>query len=168
MTNLEATLEANRAAVDDLITAMNHSADGWTTPLAPGKWSPAQLVEHVARTLDEGAKLVAGDPSIFPTIPSFLRPLVRGMFFNRVIKKDAFPNAKTLKALNPEHGAETPDAARTRLEASLATFQDACRGRAASGQPVNHPVFGAVSVEAYARFMELHTIHHRGQLRVVA
>ena len=164
MADLEATLEANRTAVDDLIAATDRTSDRWDTPLAPGTWSPAQLAEHVARTLDEGAKLVAGNPSIFPTIPSFLRPLVRGLFFNRVLAKNGFPNARTFKALNPERGAATAAEAKTRLETSLADFQKACRARAASGQPVAHGVFGAVPVESYARFMELHTIHHCRQL----
>ncbi|MEE8062310.1 MAG: DinB family protein [Gemmatimonadales bacterium] len=163
MSDVTIVLDANRAAIDDFIATAERATPVWETPLAPGKWSPCQITEHVARTLEEGAHLVAGDTSVFPTLPSVLRPLVRGMFFNRVLKKDAFPNARTLKALNPPDGP-SPSEARGRLEGALASFQDACRAQAAGGQPVDHPVFGRVSVEDYAKFMELHTEHHRLQL----
>ncbi len=164
MSDVTAVLEANRAALADFMAAADQSASVWTKPRAPKKWSPSQVTEHVARTMEEGANLVSGTASVFPTLPGLLRPLVRGLFFNRVLKKDAFPNAKTLKALNPDSGPDNPADARERLEQALSTFEEACRAREASGQAVEHPVFGTVSVVDYAKFMELHTHHHRKQL----
>jgi hypothetical protein len=164
MADVNAVLAANRAAVNDLIAAAERSGAAWTTPRAPGKWSPSQVVEHVARALEESANVVAGAPSKFPTFPGFLRPLVRGLFFNRVLKKGAFPKAKTNKAFDPASGPATPVEARGRLETSLARFDQECRSRAASGESVVSTIFGTVSVEDYARFQELHTRHHRTQM----
>lgn len=62
MDDLDAVLEGNRKAVDDLIAAAERSAGVWTDPRAPGKWSPSQVVEHVARSLDESATVVSGGP----------------------------------------------------------------------------------------------------------
>ena len=163
MPALDSVLDSNRAAVSDFLAAAEQVAPVWEVPRAPGKWSPCQITEHVARTLEEGAHLVAGDTSVFPTLPPVIRPLVRSIFFKRVLKKDAFPNAKTVKALNPPDGP-SPAEARGRLEDALESFQDACRAQAARGQPIDHPVFGRVSVEDYAKFMKLHTEHHRQQL----
>ena len=89
MADVNDVLAANRAAVIDLVAAAERSAATWTTPCAPGKWSPSQVVEHVARGLEEAANVVSGAPSI-PMPPAFLRPLAR-LFFNRILKKGAFP-----------------------------------------------------------------------------
>jgi hypothetical protein len=164
MADINALLAANRAAVDDLITAAERAGGVWTMPRAPGKWSPSQVVEHVARVLEESANVVSGAPSKLPTLPAFLHPLIRILFFNRVIRKGVFPKAKTNKPLNPVSGPATPAEARARLDAALVKFDRACRARAASGQPVLSAAFGRVSVEDYARFEELHTRHHRQQM----
>jgi hypothetical protein len=164
MADVSTVLAGNRAAVDDLIAAADRTGAAWATPRAPGKWSPSQVVEHVARALEESANVVAGTPSKFPTFPAMLRPIVRGLFFNRVLQKRAFPKAKTTKALDPATGPATPAEARPRLEAALARFDQACRTRAASGQSITSMLFGTVSVEDYAKFEELHTRHHRAQL----
>jgi hypothetical protein len=164
MADVGTVLAGNRAAVDDLIAAADRTGAAWTTPRAPGKWSPSQVVEHVARALEESANVVAGTPSKFPTFPTMLRPIVRGLFFNRVLRKGKFPKAKTTKALDPATGPATPAEARRRLEGALAQFHQACRTRAASGQIITSTLFGAVSVEDYAKFQELHTRHHRAQL----
>ena len=164
MADVNEVLAANRTAVNDLLAAAERTGDAWTRPRAPGKWSPAQVVEHVARALEESANVVAGTPSKFPTFPTVLRPIVRSLFFNRVLRKGAFPKAKTIKAMDPGSGSATPADARLRLEAALARFDEKCRGRAVSGQSVTSTLFGTVSVEAYARFQELHTRHHRAQV----
>ena len=51
MADVNDALAANRDAVLDLVAAAERSAATWTTPRASGKWSPSQVVEHVARGL---------------------------------------------------------------------------------------------------------------------
>ncbi len=162
--DLETVLTGNHEAVDELLAAADACAAVWTTPAAPGKWSPSQLVEHVARALEESAHVAAGEPSTFPTFPAFLRPVARGLFFKRVLRKGAFPKAKTTGKMNPASGPATPRAGRVRLEDAVSRFDRACRARAAAGDPVDSSIFGRVSVADYARFQELHTRHHRRQL----
>lgn len=164
MPDVNAVLAANHAAVNDLIAAAERSGSAWTTPRAPRKWSPSQVVEHVARALEESANVVAGTPSKFPTFPVFLRPLVRALFFNRVLKNQAFPKARTTKAFDPANGPSTPADARVRLEAAVARFEQTCRALAASDRNVSSTLFGSVSVEDFARFQEIHTRHHRKQI----
>ena len=164
MADVNDALAANRAAVIDLVSAAERSAATWTTPRAPGKWSPSQVVEHVARGLEEAANVVSGAPSI-PMPPAFLRPLLRLLFFNRILKKDAFPKGfKAHKTMNPTSGPATPAEARVRLEGALARFDQECRRRVASGQHVVSTGFGTVSVEDLVRFSALHTRHHCKQM----
>src|SRR2546422_10609082 len=134
MADVGTVLAGNRAAVDDLIAAADRTGAAWTTPRAPGKWSPSQVVEHVARSLDESANVVSGAPSKFPTLPFFLRPVVRAFLFNRVLRTNAFPKAKTNKAMNPASGPATPAEGRARLESALARFDRECRACASGGR----------------------------------
>jgi len=74
MADVNDVLAANRGVVLDLVAAAERSAATWTTPPAPGKWSPSQVVEHVTRSLEGSAKLFSGgDPSI-PMPPRFPAP----------------------------------------------------------------------------------------------
>jgi len=165
MTDLVTLLAAHRSAVDEMVAAAEKS--DWSTPRAPGKWSPQQVVEHVARAYEEGANVIAGHPTRLPTLPFFLRPLAR-MMFNRAVKTGSFPRAKTNKKMDPAKapaaGPASASGARSRLETALAAFDAACRARVAAGEPVNSGAFGKVSVEDYVRFTELHTRHHTKQI----
>ena len=166
MADVNSVLAANRAAVMDLVAAAERSGATWTTPRAPGKWSPSQVVEHVARGLDEAANIVSGTPSI-PRPPAVLR-LVGRLFFFRILKKDAFPKGfKALKAMNPASGPATPGEARVRLEGAFARFDQECRRRVASGQHVVS-AFGTVSVEDFVRFNAIHTRNHFKKMTVAA
>ena len=163
MADVNDELAANRDAVLDLVKAAERSAATWTTPRAPGKWSPSQVVEHVAGGLEEAANALSGGPTL-PMPPAFLRPLLR-LYFNRILKKGVFPKGwKSNKAFDPASGPATPAQARVRLEGALARFDQECRRRVASGQHLVSTGFGTVSVENYVRFSALHTRHHCKQM----
>ncbi|MDH4070223.1 MAG: DinB family protein [Ignavibacteria bacterium] len=164
MSDIETILTGNLEAVRELIQAAEKAEPIWTQPRAPGKWSAAQVTEHVARALEESANVVAGRPSKFPTFPSIFRPIVRGVFFNRVIRKRTFPKAKTNKPFDPESGPDSPAAAARRLNAAVQLFEKECRTCAGGTGVVRSTIFGDVSVGDYALFQELHTRNHTGQI----
>ena len=166
MSDLDALLASNRAATDELIAVAQRSASKWNTPRAPGKWSPAQVTEHVARSFEEAANAVAERPTKLPTVPRFLKP-VAGWMFRRILRTGKFPKARTTKAMNPEDtptSPANPAEARARLQSAQATFERECRARA--GRTFAHSAFGVVSVEDYVRFAELHTRHHMRQIPI--
>jgi len=84
--------------------------------------------------------------------------------FRRILKRGKFPKGRTTKAMNPASGAATPSDARTRLMAAHERFETGCRAVAARGLSMNTPMFGAVAVKDFVRFMELHTRHHNRQI----
>lgn len=108
--------------------------------------------------------MAAGRPSRFPKLPAVVHPIVRGLLFKRVLRKAAFPTAKTNKAMNPASGPATVAEGRVRLETAHQKFDEACRQTAARSERLRTTFFGAVSVEDYVRFMELHTRHHGRQM----
>ena len=162
MTEIDTALAANRDAVEQLIRAGEQSGAAWSTPRAPGKWSPSQIVEHVARGLEEGANIVAGRPTL-PIPPAIVRLIAR-FIFKRVLRKAAFPTGfKALKALDPASGPATPAEGRIRLETAYQKFDEVCRRIAAEGGPIT-TIFGSVPLQDVVRFNELHTRHHINQM----
>src|SRR6059036_2769267 len=164
MTDLDSALAASKDAIEHLIASGERTGPAWAVARAPGKWSPSQIVEHVARSLEESANMAAGRPSKFPKLPGVVHPIVRGLLFKRVLRKAAFPKAKTNKAMDPASGPATPGDGRVRLETAHQKFAEACRQTASHGEWMRTTIFGAVRVEDYVRFMELHTRHHGKQI----
>jgi hypothetical protein len=153
---------AIRAALDEIGRTAERCAATFTAPAAPGKWSPSQVVEHVARSLEAGAADMAGRRSAQPGLPAPLRFLARKLLFERVLRNKAFPRARTNKAMNPESGPPTPADAKARLDAAFRAFATACeaqRGAAAASL-----TFGTVSLTDYIAFQAIHTVHHGKQL----
>ena len=164
MSELDTSLANLHAAVGAFLATADRVGAAWKVPRAPGKWSPSQVVEHVARIMEESAKVAAGEPSAFPTMNRLLRPILRLVFFKRILRKKDFPKSKAIDAMDPPVGPATPKAARVRLEGVLTRFDRACRARAASRQKVANPMFGPVAVADFARFQEIHVRHHHMQL----
>jgi hypothetical protein len=161
--SIDTALAASRAASEQLLADAEAAAASWTTPRAPGKWSPSQIVEHVARSYDGAVHMAAGQPSAFPQLPVLIHPFLR-IVFRRLIRKGAFPNGRTTKAMNPLAGPSTPADGRTRLAAAHDRFETACRDLAARGAPMRTTMFGAVPVADFVRFLEIHTRHHNLQI----
>jgi len=152
------------AAVATFLATVDNAGATWTVPRAPGKWSPSQVVEHVARIMEESANVVSGAPSKFPTLPIVLRPVARLLVFRRILRRGVFLPMKAIEAFKPTAGPDTPAGGRVRLDQALSQFDQACRARAASGRDVESTIFGAVPVADFARFQELHVRHHQQQM----
>ena len=165
MSTVQASLTDVRREIDDMIRSATDCADCWTTPRAPGKWSPSQVVEHVARSFEASAVDVAGARSKFPDMPRLVRPILRAMLFRRVLRTGTFPKARTNKAMNPERGSESPAAAIERLESTWGAFSSACTAAAGNGGVAKSRIFGDVPLSDYIRFQGFHTRHHRAQMR---
>ncbi len=163
MPDISAALSDNHTAVDEMIAAGERSESVWTTPRAPGKWSPSQVVEHVALSLEQSGNVVAGVPSKFPSLPRLARPLVR-LVFRWILKRQAFPKGKTPKPFDPSAGPATPGEARVRLEGAATKFDQGCRTCATGSGDVASTVFGKVPLEDYVKFQALHVRHHIKQM----
>jgi hypothetical protein len=166
MADIDTALAASQDAVEQMIRAGEQSGAAWAAPRAPGKWSPSQIVEHIASGLHEAANVLAGRPSI-PEPPAVVRALLRPIarfMFKRVLRKGTFPNGfKAHKAFNPASGPATPAEGRIRLETAHQKYEEACRRIAADGRPMR-TLFGSVLVQDLVRYTEIHTRHHTKQM----
>jgi hypothetical protein len=136
----------------------------WTTR-APRKWSPSQVTEHVARALEQSGHAIAGKPTVFPVFPRFLRPIMRGVFFNKMVRTGRFPSgARTNQPMDPDSGPPGVAEGRARLEGALGVLEVAALARSPGDQLVDTTTFGKVSLADYLVFQAHHTRHHRQQL----
>ena len=141
MADVNHVLAANRAAVIDLVAAAERSAATWTTPRAPGEWSPSQVVEHVAGGLEEAANVVSGAPSD-PDAPRFPAPAGQTVLQPDIEEGRISEGVEGRQGVYPTSGPATPAQARVRLEGALARFDQECRRRVASGRHLVSTVFG--------------------------
>src|SRR5688572_29524668 len=148
MREIDGALTASRQAAEQLLSDAESLGSAWGTPRAPGKWSPSQIVEHIARSLDASVALAEGRPSSFPKLPVVVHPVLR-VVFRRLLNARSWPKGRTTRAMNPEAGPPTPAEGRTRLQAAHDRYETACRELAARGAPIRTPMFGAVPIEDF-------------------
>jgi hypothetical protein len=166
MAELEPALREGQKAVADFVAhCRSVGPDRWSAPRAPGKWSPAHVADHVAVSYEASRAMLCGEGAL-KGMPRWLRPLIRVLFLNRVLKTGRFPKgAKAPKAFEPAaKPAPAADNLR-RLEKAAADFESEVRRRGSAGDAtIDHPVFGRIRVTDYVRLNALHTRHHEKQL----
>ena len=165
MTEIEEAIADNRAAVEAFVAAARGvDAASWNTPRAEGKWSPAQIAEHLAIVYEYNRKVVTGTAG--KGAPRILQPLARWFIVTRTLKAGAF----TRKGRAPGifQPTATPPAAvplLTRLTNALAGFENDIRSGHPEGRhTVAHPFFGTLPTVDYLRLQAIHARHHRSQL----
>ena len=161
---LAASLAADRDAVETFRrTAEAVPPDRWGTPRAPGKWSPAQVVEHIALAYETNTRLLRG--RVPGGAPRWLRPLIRKFLLGMVLRRGDFARrARAPKIMEPAVSQPAAPAAEllARLDAAAGNFE---AGAAAHlGDTLEHPFFGKVPLTDIVRLSEIHTRHHTSQL----
>ncbi len=166
MSALEDAITENREATKRfLATAHSVAKEKWAQPVAPGKWSPAQIVDHIAVTTEVALKAIKGDPSM-GSIPKFLRFIPRKLGFDPTIKKRRFPEKQRGPAIfAPSKDHPAYDVSVAKLERAIIALESHVRNVIAANQhSFEHTFFGRVSIVDYVRFGTLHTEHHERQL----
>jgi DinB superfamily len=165
MTEIETAIADNRAAVDEFVAAANGIDPAkWKTPLGEGKWSPAQIAEHLAIIYEYNRKVVTGTAG--KGAPKFLQPLARWFIVTRTLKAGAFTRkGRAPKIFQP---TSTPEAAAPllmRLTNAVRGFENDIRSGHPEGRhTVAHPFFGTLPTVDYLRLQAIHARHHRSQL----
>ena len=81
MTELETALAENRAAVEEFVAAGRAlDAARWRAPVGEGKWTPAQIAEHLAIIYEYNRKVMVGTA---PGVPWLLRPILQPLLRKR-------------------------------------------------------------------------------------
>lgn len=162
-----AAITAHKDAVEAfLTTARTIPPDAWERPLAGGKWTPAQVAEHLRMTYALVAQQLAGGSGIRVRAPWWLRPVLRWRVLPRILSSGIFPRgARAPREIRPGDGPFDREQTLSALRTSATVVEDAIV-RAWDGSPIRmtHHVFGALDTPTAARLLTVHTQHHTRQL----
>ena len=161
--SLTAALEDYQRAKRDFITVVGSvPAAGWALPCAPGKWSPAQEVEHIALAHELFAAQLAGAPPMRVLVSGWKASVLRGVVLPWILRTGRFPRAKSPREARPSAEADTPDALIARIEAAAAAVAThLATGESVRTRRVDHPYFGSMTLYQALVLSTVHTRHHQ-------
>lgn len=135
--------------------------------MAEGKWTPAQVAEHLRLTyaalLNE---TTTGRPALRLRVPWWLRPILRWRFLPIVLERRVMPKgARAPREIAPGAGPFDRDATLAAIARDAAAWEEAFGAALArGGGQLTHHVFGRLAATEAARFVIVHTAHHARQI----
>lgn len=157
-------LAEHRDAVADFTRFVESLPDGaWARPRAPGKWSPAEEVTHVAMVYEALTRELEDGTAMRRKGNAVQRVLFRLLAKPYVLGRGRIPRAvRAPSEVRPVavHGTRTE--VMGQLREAILSFE-ATLNHAARERPrvtVTHPFFGQLTLSEAARFVAIHTRHH--------
>jgi hypothetical protein len=141
-------------------------ARAWREPLADGKWSPAQLADHLIRTYEVVGGEVRGASGLRVRTGWGLRQVLRATILRSIMRTGRLPRgAKAPSEIAPGPADDLRDDALERLRALADELEAGVVARRAEKDfRLTHHVFGAFPALAGLEFVAIHTEHHARQL----
>ena len=156
------------AAADSLArSAERVDPQQWLVPRANGKWTPAQVVDHLSRVYDVVTAEVEGGKGMRLRMTFPQRLFLRLLFLGRILRGGYFPeNAPAPYETRPGEGVADQSAAIAEFRARAKTFSEAVAKARDSGQRVRitHAYFGTAPVDKAMLLCARHIQHHEKQL----
>ncbi len=142
-------------------------SDRWTTPRAPGKWSPAQVVEHVTKSYEGHRDMAAGRVPA-GNVSVVKQWIARTIFLPKMFKLGDFPGNRQLKSpefIVPSDQPALKQELLTRFETAAKGLEvDLQRLEAEGKDRVMHPFFGPLKPADFLHFVAIHARHHEPQI----
>ncbi len=165
-----ALVDDHAAAVEQFVRAARPlGGERWTAPIAPGKWSPAEITAHLHESYAVLRDELAGKGGMRIVVPPLKRWVIRLIYVPRILRTGRFPaGARAPREVRPrvvEPDCETAIAA---LEELTGRFMADLAERAAAGRVrLTHAYFGRLPLHQTMQFLSTHTRHHARQLEQV-
>jgi hypothetical protein len=164
---VQAELAEHRRAMDDyLATARRVSPDAWNRAPAEGKWTPAQVTEHLRLTyLTIGAEM-DGQAGFRIRTSWWRQRLYRILLLPNILKSGQFPaGVPAVREIRPGDGPYDQAEHLRSFEDEGERFME--RFRAPGGDPrrvLAHPFLGRLTLLEGLRFTTQHIRHHHPQI----
>jgi len=140
--------------------------DAWSQPWGPGKWTRAQIAEHLALSYEAGIREVTSGEAMTVRVPPFRLKLLRLVLLPHILFHRSIPlRARSPRELRPgEVTTPRPELLR-RLRALAERFENEMeRAYHSGGGGLTHPYFGKLDAVKGMRFMAIHVEHHTRQI----
>jgi DinB superfamily len=141
-------------------------AEKWLTPRAEGKWSPAELLEHLNLAFDVMLRELSGGPGMQVRTRLWQRILLRLTMVPRILRGRGFPQgARAPKETRPVLTSVDQKTAIAGFRDRAARFEIAAAAAHQAGRVrLTHAYFGKASIKNSALLCARHIQHHRQQL----
>jgi hypothetical protein len=150
-------------------TASLVSPDSWFLPMAEGKWSPAQVAEHLSQTYRIVICELRGEKGIRIRSPWLLRQVLRQTVLRSIYRKRRLPKgARAPSEIAPKVVEETQQQAVEKFTQLAREFEAAARtAETVEGRKLTHHIFGEIDVLPGIDFIAIHIEHHHRQIQSV-
>lgn len=168
--DLDAATARHAAAVQSFLTAARAiPADAWDRPLGSGKWTPAQVAEHIRLTYIVLQNELAGGSGLRVRTPWLVRQVLRLTVLPKILSSGALPRgARASSEIRPRDAILPRDQLLEALEVAANVAQESVARRWDDPRAgITHHVFGHVGIRRGLRFITVHTEHHTRQLEAV-
>lgn len=163
----EETAADHREAIASAVRAVRSvDAQIWETPGAPGKWSPAEIAEHLSLAYPPLLAELDGGEGYALRVKGWKQLVARWRYLPVILERGIFPpGVRAPREARPVGHSATPEAAAARLAKSASDFERRLTEARASG-PVRltHAYFGKLAAPQILRLLAVHARHHRKQL----
>jgi uncharacterized damage-inducible protein DinB len=156
----------HRAAVAECVAAFAAVPnDVWNRPLGAGRWSPAEIAEHLAIAYEPPLSELSGGSGFAIRVPWWKRRALRWAFLPGILNGGFPAGAPAPREIRPKRAAASPEEASRSLsdnaERFLATLAEARTERRVR---LTHPYFGKLRPAQTVMLLTSHALHHRRQL----
>ena len=160
-------VEEHRAALAAFLDAAEGlREDAWNAPWAPGKWTRAQVAEHLALSYEAAIRELTTGEGMRVRVTGVKLRLLRWIFMPHILFHRSLPmRIVAPREVRPAE-VRAPRAAVLRRLRELGVRVEVEMERAieAGGGTLTHPYFGAIPPLKAMRLMAIHIEHHTRQI----
>jgi DinB family protein len=140
--------------------------EAWLRPLGEGRWTPAQVVEHLTLAYDALLKELSGGPAMKYRLNAGVRLVLRYTVLPRILRGEPFPRARAPRETRP---ADTPfnqpeAVQRLRDRGAIVVAEMERKLSTRPGAKLTHAYFGRLPLTTGLTLIARHIEHHRKQL----
>jgi hypothetical protein len=160
-------VDEHRAALAGFLDAAERvSAEAWTAPWAPGKWTRAQIAEHLALAYEAVLHELATGEAMRPKVPVWQQKLLRWILLPHILFHRTLPvrAAAPRETRPPETTAPRAQTLRRLRDLGERFEREMEAARADNRGGLTHPYFGWVAAVKAMRFVAVHIEHHTRQV----
>src|SRR5829696_7947468 len=149
--------EHSAALQEFVLLARRVSPDQWNKPIAPGKWTPAEIVNHLSESYQVLRGELAGSPGMELRLSRLQRWLLRHTMLPRILASGTFPAAaRAPREIRPREVQVDATGALHRLSTEADAFV----------QELSDP--SRRTARLTLRLVTVHTRHHARQIAAVS
>ena len=165
---LERAAADHRAAVEAAASDVERiSETEWQRPVRPGKWSPAEIAQHLTIAYAPPMSELAGGRGYERRFSPLKTVVARWVALGGILSGKKFPSGgQSPPEARPSGPFPPPAEAAARLRSSAEAFERAIfESHRKGGGRITNAYFGRLTAPQALKLVAMHAEHHRKQLR---